>query len=144
MAENASTNLSRDNDFLKNEGVKMFAGSEVLSRKANSKLPVYNLRRQQRFGNRFKQEIVGKFYDSIKDVFFSFDGVIQSKSEHGLSFITQRPLEVETPVLIRRKTPLNICSKDSVDEGKHAQVISCRKVRDQNDGVRYRISIEFF
>ncbi|MBW2596891.1 MAG: hypothetical protein JRC93_13170, partial [Deltaproteobacteria bacterium] len=83
MAGNTSSNLSRDNDFFKDEGLKMLAVSEVLSRKANSELPAYDLRRQQRIGNKFEQEIVGKFYDSIKDEFFSFYGVIQSKSEHG-------------------------------------------------------------
>ena len=139
-----SASLSRENDIAKDKEATMLALREMLSRDGKPQAPASGPRRKQHFDNIFKREIVCKFYDSHEDDFFCFEGVIHSKNKNRLSFFTEWPIEPEMPLFIRYKTPLNNGNKDSLDDGEHAEVISCIKYGIENDENRYLIDVEYF
>jgi len=136
--------LLKNNDIFADEGAAALALNNLLSEDGNSQLPNFNLRRPQFIENRFKQEVVCKYYDSIKDDFFSFNGILLFKDKDVLSFIAERPVEREMPVFIKHKTPLKNSNQDSLDEGTHAQVISCKKAGEKNGKSCYQIIIQYF
>ncbi len=144
MTRYLSAGLSRENDTQIDEGATTVAVDVALSKDGSSPVLVYGSRKQQFLENRFKHKIVCEYYDAIKDDFISFEGVILSIEVDGLSFIAQRSVEIEMPVLIKRKTTLNDCSKGDLDKGKHAQVVSCKKAEEQNQESCYRIFAQYF
>jgi len=144
MTRYISAGLSRENDTQIGEGATTVAVNAALSKDCSSPASVYGSRKQQFLENRFKQKIVCEYYDAIKDDFFSFEGIILSIEVDGLSFIAERSVEMDMPVLIKRKTPLNDCSEGALDKGKHAQVVSCKKAEDQNQESCYRIFVQYF
>lgn len=94
--------------------------------------------------NRFKQEITGNYYDPMKDEFIAFGGVILSLRIDGLTFLTERPVKIGEPVLIRRKTPLKDCKGDQLDDGAHVKVVSCTQADDLTGTLSYRIRVQYF
>ena len=139
-----SASLSRENEIAKDKEATFLALKEVLSRNGSSQASAHYSRGKQHLENIFKRKIICKFYDSHEDDFFCFEGVVHSKNENRLSFFTEWQIEPEMPLFIRYKTPLNNGNKDSLDDGEHAEVISCRKSGIQNDENRYLIDVEYF
>lgn len=109
---------------------------------ASSPAPV-SLKRQG-LEDRLKQEIIGNYYDPMKDEFMAFMGVIQSLRFDGLTFLTERPVKIGESVLLRRKTPLKDCKGDPLDEGTHVEVVSCTKADGLTGMMSYRIRVQYY
>ena len=144
MGRNTFSNLSRKNEVFLDDKSKLVAFNKMISCNDTSQILMYDPSHQKRPEKNFKDKIEGKYYDPFKDDFISFNAVIKSNNKNGLTFVSTIPLELESPVLIRRKTPRNNCRKNNFAESNHAQVITCRQIPDTCNEVQYEINIEFF
>jgi hypothetical protein len=84
------------------------------------------------------------YYDFKKDDFLNIEEVVISEGAEDLSFISMTPLEEETPVLIKCSKLCLSLEEYSLDLGKHAEVIECRKTSEHCDQGCYRIQVRYF
>ena len=144
MNQSADSISKRRDARFDDKGVERFTSNDGVSDDVTPEARSKSSSEASLLADGFKQKITCEYYDAIKDDFLSLEGIVHSLKKDGLIFVAERSLEIEMPILIRRKSPLKGCSKGALDKGAHAQVISCKQDEEQNEKNLYKISVQYF
>jgi hypothetical protein len=94
--------------------------------------------------NQAELEVTCTFYNPSEDDFEAVVAKVVDKSEAGLSFTTDRPLEMGMPLLIRLRQFYDQDDDNELKEGIHAQVVRCDEIFLQGKKPHYQAAVEYF
>jgi hypothetical protein len=144
MNRELNTCLSKKDDTLVDYGATALYEYDKLSEGRRHSFSAHRSRRHHILENKIKQRIVCEYFEVMKDDFLSFEGIIRDLNNDRLSFVAEKSIEEDLPVLIRHSRPFNNFSNNELDKGKHGRVVSCNKVEDQNGKSCFQIVIQYY